>query len=261
VPNAFLSVFRNEADAQTVINASPLRYRLISDAGPSLEPKAEVHVGADGAKNLVTEEGTGEQEKVFELNLSHSQFDHDHYITNGPLFGPWEPVDRKNSFFGGGLEIPRSLVSSGLRDWDTDSRKWKTSRDDVEGVGVALEGLGVRSTGPSGSGKDGISTQWRIEQRRKKRLEKQMKEGVMGGLKKYSEQAGKERGARVEDPGKRRAELPGALQKEEQMRTRDTAFGAWPGKDFGDVQRLEMQKDKERLAGFKDIDARELPMG
>jgi hypothetical protein len=236
VPNAFLSVFRDEAGAQAVINASPLRYRLISDAGPSLEPKAEMHVGGGDAENLVTDEGPGEQEKVFELHLSHSQFDHDHYIANGPLFGPWEPVDRKNSFFGGGLEVPRSLMSSGLRDWDTDGRKWRTARDDVEGVGVALEGLRVRSIGPNGSGKDGISTQWRIEQRRKKRLEKQLKDGVMGGLKNYSDQVGKERGTRGEDPGKWPAERPGQQQKEEQISTRETAFGGWPRKDFGDVQ-------------------------
>jgi hypothetical protein len=236
VPNAFLSVFSDEAAAQAAVNASPMRYRLFSDVAPSAGSEAHKK-SAEGEAE--TRAPSGEQDKLFELNLSPSKFDHEHYIANEPLFGPWIPVDRKHSFFGGGLEVPRSLMSSGLRDWDTDGRKWRNTGDETEGSGAALEGLGVRSLGANGSGKDGVNTQWRIDQRRKKRLGGQLNEGVMGGLKNYRDQAEKERGAMDSN----QEGQPREQEKEVQQSMKGTAFGAWPGRNFRDVLReKEMQK-------------------
>jgi hypothetical protein len=152
VPSAFLSVFKDEAAAQAVVSASPVRYRLVSDAAPSAALRAEPNGVEANTDTRGTREETEDKEKVFELSVSPSQFDHEHYIANEPLFGPWIPVDRKHSFFGGGLEIPRSLMSSGLRDWETDGRKWRNVGDEVESSGAPLKGLGVRNLGANGSG-------------------------------------------------------------------------------------------------------------
>lgn len=169
-----------------------MRYRLIAGEVPGTTHKS----GKLNVSNTLTEvQGQGDQsenhEKVFELSISTSQFDHRHYIENEPMFGPWKPMDRKHSFFGGGLELPRSLMSSGLCDWEMNSSKWRSVGDDIEGTGTPLEGLGVRNRGPDGSAKDGINIQWRVGDRRKKRLEMQWKDGPMGGLRRYSGQFAK----------------------------------------------------------------------
>lgn len=214
-----------------------MRYRLVSDTAPSAA--SEVHTNSTKGK-AETQVPSEEQEKLFELNISPSNFNHEHYIANKPLYGPWRPVDRKHSFFGGGLEIPRSLMSSGLRDWDTDSRKWRNAGDETDGSSPALEELGVRSLGANGSGKDGVNTEWRIDQRRKKRLEEQLNEGVMGGLKKYRDQAVKERAAMDAN----QESQPQEQKKDWQQSSRGAAFGAWPGRNFKDTLReKEMQKE------------------
>jgi len=243
VPNAFLSVFSNENAAQTVVNARPMRYRLLSDATANAAHETQKNIGAGKTDTQEKGEETNEQEKVFELHISPSQFDHEHHIANEPLFGPWTPIDRKHSFFGGGLEIPRSLMSSGLRDWETDGGKWRNVGDEVDGSGAILEGLGVRNLGANGSGKDGVNTQWRVDQRRKKRLQ-QLKEGVMGGLKRYSDQTAKERGMMSDD---QRSWNEG---KKGQSRKKEMGFGFWPGKNFKDVQRAkDSQKSKPKEVG------------
>ena len=169
-----------------------MRYRLVSDATANIAQEAQQNIKTGEANTQAMEDDASGQEKVFELHISPSQFDHEHHIANDPLFGPWTPMDRKHSFFGGGLEIPRSLMSSGLRDWETDGRKWRNVGDEVDSPGAVLEGLGVRNLGANGSGKDGLNTQWRVEQRRKKRLVERLKEGVMSGLIRYSDQVAKE---------------------------------------------------------------------
>ncbi|KIN05772.1 hypothetical protein OIDMADRAFT_97786, partial [Oidiodendron maius Zn] len=136
VPNAFLSVFTDENAAQAVVNASPMRYRLVSDATANIAHEAQQNIKTGEANTQAMEDDASGQEKVFELHVSPSQFDHEHHIANDPLFGPWTPMDRKHSFFGGGLEIPRSLMSSGLRDWETDGRKWRNVGDEVDGPGA-----------------------------------------------------------------------------------------------------------------------------
>lgn len=228
MPSAFLSVFKDEAAAQAVVSASPVRYRLVSDAAPSAAPRAEPNGVEADTDTRGTREETEDKEKVFELSVSPSQFDHEHYIANEPLFGPWIPVDRKHSFFGGGLEIPRSLMSSGLRDWETDGRKWRNVGDEVESSGAPLKGLGVRNLGANGSGKDGVNTQWRVDQRRKKRLVEQLEEGVMGGLKLYSDRAAREGGARGNSEGEQSL----TQDKNKQNRPKEMGFGSWPGRDF-----------------------------
>jgi hypothetical protein len=201
VPNAFLSIFKDESAAQAALNASPMRYRLITDEVPGMTDKSD-KLDVPNAPPSVQ---APEDEKVFELSISTSQFDHQHYIENEPMFGPWKPMDRKNSFFGGGLELPHSLMSSGLRDWEMNSSKWRSARDDIEGAGTPLEGLGVRNRGPDGSAKDGINIQWRVEDRRKKRLQVQWKDGPMGGLRRYSDQFFK---AKSTKEGGQQPELP-----------------------------------------------------
>lgn len=257
MPSAFLSIFRDESAAQAVVNASPMRYRLVSDAAPNEAHKAEQNAMEGKTDARITEDENGEQEKVFELSASHSQFDHEHYIANEPMFGPWTPIDRKHSFFGGGLEIPRSLMSSGLRDWETNGLKWRNVGGDLEGAAAPLEGLGVRNLGANGSGKDGVNTQWRVDQRRKKRLEEEWKEGVMGGLKRYGDQSAKEKAPRDDDRGGEHL----GQEKRKQSKPKEPGFGPWPGKDFRDVLReKEAQRAKEREAELNENGPRVWPV-
>lgn len=226
-----------------------MRYRLVTNAANSAAPEAENNHMEDTLDTGVTGEEAGEQEKLFELNASPSQFDHEHHIANEPLFGPWTPVDRKHSFFGGGLEIQRSLMSSGLRDWETDGRKWRNVWDDGDGSGAALEGLGVRNLGANGSGKDGVNTQWRVGQRRKKRLVDQLNGGVMAGLKRYSEQAAKGGDAGSNDQGGK----PLEQENDAQRRPQNSRFGTWPGKGFrAMLEKREAEKAKAMKAGLKE---------
>lgn len=180
-------MFKDESAAQAILGASPMRYRLVSNSESGASNNTIQDDNSDVATYAQVEKDQGgEQEKVFELSISPSYFDHQHHIANEPMFGPWMPIDRKHSFFGGGLEISPSLMSGGLRDWETNGNKWRNAGEDSEGDRKPLEGLGVRSLGANGSAKDGINIRWRVDQRRKKRLEEQRQEGVMGGLKRYS---------------------------------------------------------------------------
>lgn len=182
-----------------------MRYRLITGEAPGITHKS----GQLNVPNPPSDVQVPDDEEVFELSISRSQFDHQHYIENEPMFGPWKPMDRNHSFFGGGLELPRSLMSSGLRDWEMNSSKWRSAGDDIEGAGTLLEGLGVRHRGPDGSAKDGINIQWRVEDRRKKRLQAQWKDGPMGGLRRYNEQfAPASTKARERQPDPPKQEIP-----------------------------------------------------
>jgi hypothetical protein len=207
VTNAFLAMFNNDAAAETLINASPIRYRLVSEAG---ESTAE------------------EKEKVFELHLSQSMFDHEHYIATDALFGPWKPVDRKYNFLAMSLEIPRGVMSAGLRDWDTEGLKWRNAGN--EGLVPGFEESWAR---------DGVNIQWRIQMRRKWRKEKMLRESVMGGLKKFVEE-------------KEASDLAASTAEEQREepafggpRVKLEGFGAWPGKDIKDIER-ERALEKER---------------
>jgi hypothetical protein len=223
---------------------------ISSSPEPTKEPAEDAEPQSEGKQE--------EQEKVFELNLSMSKFDHEHYIANEVLFGPWKPVDRKHNFLAGSLEMPRNLMSSGLRDWETEKLKWRNFGDDD-----AFDGMGVGGIGGKGSGKDRINAQWRFHQRQKWRAEKKRMEGVMAGLKDFHVDTKGENGAKDVEPG-----APPAMQDWYKFRgIKVSGFGAWPGKHVKGSGREreterkgEMDGDGENKMATRAIDPREWPV-
>jgi hypothetical protein len=206
-------MFNNDAAAETLINASPIRYRLVPEDGESTAER---------------------QEKVFELYLSQSMFDHEHYIATDTLFGPWKPVDRKYNYLAMSLEIPRGAMSAGLRDWDTEGLKWRNAGN--EGLVPGFE---------ESWAKDGVNIQWRIQMRQKWRKEKMLRETVMGGLKKFVEE--KEASDLAASTAEEQKVEQKEEQKEERRKVKFSGFGAWPGKDIKDLAReRELEKEREQ---------------
>jgi len=72
------------------------------------------------------------EERVFEINVSKSIHDHERYIREQPMFGPWKPAPQNSSFMSRSLRelIPSSLISRGLADWTTASQKHR--REHIE---------------------------------------------------------------------------------------------------------------------------------
>ena len=115
-------------------------------------------------------------EKVFELHVSHSDFDHTLYLTNtmtNPLRGPYKPITPKYSYMAGALDrsVPRTLWAAGLKDWETDSVKWRNGP--VLGQDPGLEPADHRTMS--------ISVAHRVAQRERRRKEKAIP-NVMSGL-------------------------------------------------------------------------------
>jgi hypothetical protein len=97
-------------------------------------------------------------EKIFELHISPTHYDHHKHITSpstNPLYGPFPPVAIYRSYIASSLNdiIPPSLWAPGLRDWETDG---SNLRDEVE----------------KGESSTGSSIEWRINQRERKRKAK-----------------------------------------------------------------------------------------
>jgi hypothetical protein len=173
VPNAFLSLFSSEAAAKDAINASPIRYRLISEPSQSPSPTASLDTSpAEEAQAEATETKPAEDEKIFELHVSHSDFDHALYLTSpktNPLHGPFKPVDPKYSYIAASLDrsVPKSLWAAGLKDWETDSVKWRN--------GPVLERELEISQGMMGT-----SVAHRVAQRERRRREKAIPRAMSG---------------------------------------------------------------------------------
>lgn len=120
IPNAFLSLYTTESACHDIINACPVRYRLISvDATDEEFPPAIDFTGEDANKIAPVQE-----EKIFELNASTTTFDHISYLTaprTNPLHEYYTPVATNESYIAASLaqNIPKSLWSKGLQDWET----------------------------------------------------------------------------------------------------------------------------------------------
>ncbi|KAK0102307.1 hypothetical protein ONS95_005930 [Cadophora gregata] len=115
VHNAFIAVYNSASSARDLQNASPLRYRLItesSDASSTEDPESN------------TSNST-----VFELNASETTYNHYAFLKSprmNPLHGPYVPATRKSSYKAASLStiVPDSNWSEGVIDWDTEKSRW-----------------------------------------------------------------------------------------------------------------------------------------
>ncbi|TQS36514.1 hypothetical protein Golomagni_03036 [Golovinomyces magnicellulatus] len=132
VGNAFLVIFKTTVAAQAVLNASPIRYRIIS-----------AHHSTDNKNNSPPSSDTttaDSNEKEFVLSISPTTFSHEKFlhsrITN-PLHDRFFPMLPRMSLIASALSqhIPHNTLSgTGLMDWDTG-----------RGRGIQY----VRNTGPT----------------------------------------------------------------------------------------------------------------
>jgi hypothetical protein len=161
VSNAFLALFTSESVAKSAINASPVRYRLISSSpqspssySPSTD-SSPAQLETESASFSPMQPGTApeeitldsmpyeEEEKMFQINISSTTFDHSKFLASpisNPLSGPYKPIAPHNSMIAASLQrnIPAALWTPGLRDWDTDRAIWRNDEkfdesDEVEG--------------------------------------------------------------------------------------------------------------------------------
>lgn len=114
-----------------MINQSAPSSNPTESSPPSTEPAngSVDPASAETSKGATTENTV---ERVFEINVSKSIHDHDRYIREQPLFGPWKPVLPKSSFMSTSLTelLPNSSMRSGLADWVTASQKYR--KEDIE---------------------------------------------------------------------------------------------------------------------------------
>jgi len=113
-------------------NASPIRYRLISDT-PNGKPASPISV-PDG--KAVEEQTEG---KIFEISINRSNYSHTEFLTSSynPLHGQFTPISPRRSSFAAHLRntIPKSLWSAGLADWESGGltgSRWRVSGGGVE---------------------------------------------------------------------------------------------------------------------------------
>ncbi|RKF72005.1 putative pal1-like protein [Golovinomyces cichoracearum] len=132
VGNAFLVIFKTTVAAQAVLNASPIRYRIIS-AHNSTGNENESSPSSDA-----TTVGSNEQE--FVLSISPTTFSHEKFLhsrVTNPLHDRFFPMLPRMSLIASALSrhIPHNTLSgTGLMDWDTG-----------RGRGIQY----VRNTGPT----------------------------------------------------------------------------------------------------------------
>jgi len=169
VPNAFLTLFNTESAATKALNQSPIRYRLT----PLLsEPDA---LPLD---STVEEPTAPEDEKIFELHVSTTIFDHDKYLNSpatNPLHGPYKPIRPNTSYIASSLDevIPPSLRAPGLKDWETDGFRL-----------INKETLDAKAQPEQGNLRTSI--EWKVSERGRKRMEMAMPE-IMKGLRPLKE--------------------------------------------------------------------------
>lgn len=143
VQNAFISIFSSSTAAQEIINASPVRYRLIVEPDPqALSPVSQNP--SDGT----APPGQMPKEKVFSLSLNITRYTHDQYISHpltNPLYGPFKPIDPKRSGIAAHLNksLEPSMWSKGLADWDSDMGK-RSAWNELEENDESQEGDGVK---------------------------------------------------------------------------------------------------------------------
>ncbi|KUJ17903.1 uncharacterized protein LY89DRAFT_732613 [Mollisia scopiformis] len=126
VHNAFLALFTTSSSATDLLNASPLRYRLVTSPSEPSSPDP--------------------QTTTFSLNASPTTWDHQAGLTGSqnPLHGPFRPISPRYSYVGSSLErvVPESLWSRGLLDWETDKGE-EVVDGKVDGVRMSVSGEGI----------------------------------------------------------------------------------------------------------------------
>ncbi|CAD6442491.1 1e537c95-a35e-466a-8a0f-773a93266a80 [Sclerotinia trifoliorum] len=133
IQNAFISIFNSETAAQELINASPVRYRLIVEPNPTLPNNV------NPSATSTSTQSSKPIEKIFSLSLNISRYTHDQYISHpltNPLFGPFKPIDPKRSGIAAhlGKNIEGRIWSKGLVDWESDSgRRSGWNEEEKEG--------------------------------------------------------------------------------------------------------------------------------
>lgn len=162
-----MALFASPSSVTDLVNASPLRYRLVSEQTPaSSSPEAPA-------------EPQEEQVTTFSLNASTTTFDHNEYLngSTNPLHGPFRPLPPKYSYIGSSLEriIPESLWSKGLLDWETDK-----GEDLLDG---REDGARISVAGEAGDRNVAASQRMRIQSRNER-----MRPDVMNGLRRLVEQ-------------------------------------------------------------------------
>jgi hypothetical protein len=166
-------MFVDESAAVAAQNSSTLRYRLtITPNPPPLTPSQEIEASVAPLDPSDPANAPPPQkepvEKIFELHISSTNYDHEKHITSSstnPLYGPFTPIPYTRSYIASSLNqiIQPSIWAPGLRDWETDGLNL---RDEIE--------MGERSSGSS--------IEWRVSQRERRRKEKGMS-WIMRGLK------------------------------------------------------------------------------
>ncbi|CZR67710.1 uncharacterized protein PAC_17609 [Phialocephala subalpina] len=135
VHNAFRALFASQSSVTDLINASPLRYRLVAETSPPTSSSSSPEAPTEQQE----EQGT-----TFSLNASPTTFNHNEYLSGStnPLHGPFRPIPPKYSYIGSSLEriVPESLWSKGLIDWETDKGEdLQNGREDGARISTAGE--------------------------------------------------------------------------------------------------------------------------
>ncbi|KAH6683229.1 hypothetical protein B0J14DRAFT_529246 [Halenospora varia] len=134
VANAFLAIFDHADAAATIINRSPIQYRLTKHGLPHDSPEEP----ASPAPEIEP------SQKAFELHISSTNFNHSKHISSSPLYGPFKPISPKESYIAASLQntVPPTIMAAGLRDWETDGNQVRDTRPTHE----RLEDGEVRKT-------------------------------------------------------------------------------------------------------------------
>jgi len=151
--------------------------KLAISSGAGTESNAPT-VAVESAEATKATQSQAGEERVFEINVSKSIHDHERYIREQPMFGPWKPASYKSSFMSMSLRelLPRSLMSSGLADWATASQKYR--KEDIE---EQMNVAGARSQYP-------FSMAFREQEKHRKSVAKELPK-VMESLSEFSKSA------------------------------------------------------------------------
>jgi len=139
IHDAFLSTLSTSTAAENLINASPIRYRLVStttstnyDQQPTTGPVGSA-LGSSpqpsgDTEGIISHAEAPSSDHVFELRINTSKFPHETHIQGSPLHGPWTPVSTRRSAIAADLadRVPQGIGSNALCDWETESALLRT---------------------------------------------------------------------------------------------------------------------------------------
>ncbi|KAH8796290.1 hypothetical protein BGZ57DRAFT_731011, partial [Hyaloscypha finlandica] len=123
-PNTFLVLFASESAARDLVNASPVRYRLISNQDPSSSSPPLDYAPQPQASPPANFSTPPKQ--PYQLMAYPSYFSHTLHLRSplhNPLHGPYTPIPTSSSYISSSLaqNVPSSIMTPGLLDWETDS--------------------------------------------------------------------------------------------------------------------------------------------